>query len=88
MGGEAWWYGKPYPAIYDHALELAGNPGRETVLAIGDGLVTDVIGAARNRLDCLYVTGGISRGEGIPADFAEMHGLGEWRPVGVVGSIG
>lgn len=88
MGGEACWYGKPYPAIYDHALELAGNPGRETVLAIGDGLVTDVIGAARNGLDCLYVTGGISRGEGIPADFAETHGLSEWRPVGVVGSIG
>ena len=88
MGGEACWYGKPYPAIYDHALELAGNPRRSEVLAIGDGLVTDVIGAARNGLDCLYVTGGISRGEGIPADFAETHGLSEWRPVGVVGSIG
>jgi HAD superfamily hydrolase (TIGR01459 family) len=88
IGGEACWYGKPYPAIYDHALELAGDPARENVLAIGDGLVTDVIGAARNGLDCLYVTGGISRGEGIPADFAETHGLGEWRPMGTVSSIG
>ncbi|MEO6248647.1 MAG: TIGR01459 family HAD-type hydrolase [Sphingomicrobium sp.] len=88
LGGHACWYGKPYPAIYDHALGLAGDPPRASVLAIGDGLVTDVLGAARNGLACLYVTGGISRGAGLPAGFADEHGLGDWHPVGVVPTIG
>ena len=87
-GGRSCWYGKPHPAIYRHALGLAGNPPRGTVLAIGDGLVTDVLGAARNGLDCLYVTGGISRGQGIPPDFAASHDLGDWRPIGTVATIG
>jgi HAD superfamily hydrolase (TIGR01459 family) len=88
LGGHACWYGKPWPAVYDHALGLAGNPPREQVLAIGDGLVTDVLGAARNGLACLYVTGGISRGDGFPPGFAAEHGLGGWRPIGVVPTIG
>lgn len=88
LGGRTCWYGKPWPAIYDHALGLAGDPVRSSVLAIGDGLVTDVLGAARNGLACLYVTGGISRGAGFPADFAAKHELGEWRPIGVVPTIG
>lgn len=88
IGGEARWYGKPYPAIYDHALGIAGNPPRDTVLAIGDGLPTDVVGAARNGFDCLYVTGGISRGAGFPPEFAAEHDLGEWHPIGVVPTIG
>lgn len=88
LGGRVAWYGKPHAAIYRHALGLAGDPPRETVLAVGDGLVTDVVGAARNGLDCLYITGGISRGQGIPPDFAAEHGLGDWRPIGVVTTIG
>ena len=84
LGGETRWYGKPYPAIYDHALALAGNPSRETVLAVGDGLPTDVLGAARQGLDCLFVSGGIHAGAPIPSDFAERNGLGAWAPVGVV----
>ncbi|MDP9164455.1 MAG: TIGR01459 family HAD-type hydrolase [Pseudomonadota bacterium] len=88
LGGRTCWYGKPWPAVYDHALGLAGDPPRASVLAIGDGLVTDVVGAARNGLACLYVTGGISRGAGLPEGFAAEHGLGDWSPVGVVDTIG
>ncbi len=88
IGGRVVWYGKPHPAIYHHALCLAGDPPRETVLAIGDGLVTDVLGAARNGLDCLYVTGGISRGKGIPPSFAASYDLGDWSPIGTVATIG
>lgn len=88
LGGRACWYGKPYPAIYDHALARAGNPSRERVLAIGDGLVTDVLGAARYGIDCVYVTGGIGRGNGFPSDFSREHDLGDWRPIAVVPSLG
>jgi HAD superfamily hydrolase (TIGR01459 family) len=84
LGGRVEYYGKPYPAIYRHAMELAGNPPTRDVLAIGDGLNTDILGAARMGFDCVYVTGGISQGEGIPDDFAATHDLGDWQPVAVV----
>lgn len=87
LGGRVEYYGKPYPAIYRHAMKLAGDPAPGDVLAIGDGLNTDILGAARVGFDCVYVTGGIARGEGIPADFAASNALGDWRPVAVVGGL-
>jgi HAD superfamily hydrolase (TIGR01459 family) len=88
IGGKVSWYGKPYPAIYEHALKRAGDPPPEHVLAIGDGLQTDMLGAARMGFDAVFVSGGIHAGEPFPNDFAEKHGLGEWRPVAVVESLG
>ena len=35
---------KPHPAIFDHALDLMGNPPRDEVLMVGDTLETDVLG--------------------------------------------
>lgn len=88
LGGEVCWYGKPYPAIYTHALGLVGGPPKASVLAIGDGLLTDVLGAARQGFDCLFVSGGINAGAPYPADFGDAHNLGDWRPIGTVASIG
>ena len=87
LGGRVEYYGKPYPAIYRHAMSLAGEPAPHDVLAIGDGLNTDILGAARMGFACVYVTGGISQGEDIPPTFAQSNGLGGWRPVAVVGSL-
>lgn len=87
FGGRVEWYGKPYSAIYRHAMRLAGDPPVRNVLAVGDGLVTDILGAARMGFDCVYVTGGIAQGESIPHDFAEKYSLGNWKPVAVVGSL-
>ena len=87
LGGAVTWYGKPYPAIYQHALERAGNPPSEAVLAIGDGLQTDMLGAARMGFDAVFVTGGIHRGEQFPDGFVADNGLGEWRPVAVVDAL-
>src|SRR4030095_6666014 len=42
LGGRVEYYGKPYPAIYAHSLSLGGNPPADQVLAIGDGLQTDI----------------------------------------------
>jgi HAD superfamily hydrolase (TIGR01459 family) len=66
LGGSVVYAGKPYAPIYDRALALAehiqGAPiERPQVLAIGDGMRTDVIGAANAGLDVLFVTGGIHR---------------------------
>jgi HAD superfamily hydrolase (TIGR01450 family) len=64
LGGEAVMAGKPYPPIYAQSLgeanRLAGrtlDPAR--ILCIGDGIPTDVLGANRQNLDCLFVANGI-----------------------------
>ncbi len=88
LSGRVEWYGKPHHAIYDHALQLAGNPARESVLALGDGLPTDVLGAARNGFDCVFVSGGIHAGEPFPESFASEFDLGTWTPIAVVSGLG
>ena len=87
LGGRVAWYGKPHAAIYEHALKLAGNPPRDTVLAIGDGPATDLVGAARQGQDAIFVTGGIHAGEELPDSFFRQHGLGDWRPLGSVETL-
>jgi HAD superfamily hydrolase (TIGR01459 family) len=87
LGGRVTWYGKPFPAIYEHALHRAGNPPKNEVLAVGDGLQTDVLGAARMGFDTVFVAGGIHAGEPFLEDFAERNGLDDWRPVAVVDSL-
>ncbi|HXG99416.1 MAG TPA: TIGR01459 family HAD-type hydrolase [Sphingomicrobium sp.] len=84
LGGKVAWYGKPHPPIYAHALRLAGDPPLNHVLAIGDGLVTDMLGAARAGIAAIFVTGGIHSGEPFPADFAARYNLADWRPLLIV----
>ena len=81
LGGRVCWYGKPFETTYVHALELAGNPPKDAVLAIGDGWHTDMAGAARFDIDAIFVEWGIHAGEPAPA-FADG-----WRPVAVVPSL-
>ena len=87
LGGRVTWYGKPFEAIYRHALHRAGNPPRDEVLAVGDGLQTDILGAARMGFDAIFVSGGINAGEPYPQNFAAENGLADWRPVAVVDSL-
>jgi HAD superfamily hydrolase (TIGR01459 family) len=73
LGGTVLYAGKPHAPIYDLALSLAARArGREIgasrVLAIGDGMRTDVAGAVRQGLDCLFVTNGIHRDDTGPGD--------------------
>jgi len=67
MGGEAVYFGKPYAPIYDAARrrmsDLLGGPVADReVLVVGDGLKTDILGANRQSLDALFITGGLSAG--------------------------
>jgi HAD superfamily hydrolase (TIGR01459 family) len=87
LGGKVCWYGKPHGTIYLHAMHLAGNPPREDVLAVGDGLQTDILGAARMGFDAVFVRGGINEGRPFPSDFAPSNGLGEWQPVAIVDGL-
>ncbi|MCA3445619.1 MAG: TIGR01459 family HAD-type hydrolase [Rhodobacter sp.] len=64
MGGESLYFGKPHPPIYDLARRrLAALPGAmddPRLLAIGDGVTTDVQGALAEGIDVVFVTGGIA----------------------------
>lgn len=64
LGGRVTMAGKPFDPIYGLALRegerLLGRPvDRSRVLCIGDGVVTDVLGANRQGLDCLFIAQGI-----------------------------
>ncbi|MFD2173327.1 TIGR01459 family HAD-type hydrolase [Rhodobacter lacus] len=63
MGGRALYFGKPHPPIYDMArrrlLEIHDTDDSR-ILAIGDGINTDVAGAMGEGLDVLFVTGGLA----------------------------
>jgi HAD superfamily hydrolase (TIGR01459 family) len=72
LGGDATIIGKPYKPVYDAALaaidRALGHPvTKSRVLAIGDGLPTDIKGACGQGLDVLMVTAGIHG-----ADFGEL----------------
>lgn len=67
-GGCVTYYGKPHLPIYETAMRtlarVAGRPvDRSAVLAVGDGIRTDIAGAAAAGLDCVFVTGGLATGE-------------------------
>jgi HAD superfamily hydrolase (TIGR01450 family) len=87
LGGYVEWYGKPHRPIYDHARSLAGDVPLAAMLAIGDGLPTDILGAARYGIDAIYVSHGIHAGEPVPDDFASRHGLPDWHPIMTVESL-
>ncbi|HCQ65119.1 MAG TPA: TIGR01459 family HAD-type hydrolase [Rhodobacteraceae bacterium] len=64
MGGESLYFGKPQPAIYDLARTRLANVGGtidpSRILAIGDGIRTDIKGALGEDLDSLFITGGLA----------------------------
>lgn len=64
MGGESLYFGKPHPPIYDLARRRLAALGHEipdrSILAIGDGIHTDVAGAMGEDLDSLFITGGLA----------------------------
>ncbi|HEX4294262.1 MAG TPA: TIGR01459 family HAD-type hydrolase [Rhizomicrobium sp.] len=68
IGGEVIYYGKPMTAIYDFVRAAAPNAKR--MLAIGDGLHTDVKGANAAGIDALFIADGI-HGEEIGAVTSE-----------------
>ena len=67
MGGESLYFGKPHPPIYDLARRRLAQIGKGTsddrILAIGDGINTDIPGGVGENIDTLFITGGLARAE-------------------------
>jgi len=64
MGGESLYFGKPHPPIYDLArrrlFELGVDVPDQGILAIGDGVLTDIAGAIGEDIDSLFISGGLA----------------------------
>ncbi len=99
LGGTTVVFGKPHRPIYQHALsrlfEVAGEElDHGDVLAIGDGIATDVAGAQRFGLDVVYISAGIHADEFGPAnapDHAKVSAFlasHDARPVGYMPHLG
>ena len=77
MGGQVIHAGKPHPALYRRALDLAhagaGKIPISRILAIGDAMHTDIAGAQREGIDSLFITSGIHR--------TDLHGPGAGSPL-------
>ena len=67
MGGESLYFGKPHPPIYDLARRRLSKLGKDVdasrILAIGDGILTDIAGAMGEDIDALFITGGLAASE-------------------------
>lgn len=67
MGGESLYFGKPHPPIYDLARRrltaLDKDIPDDRIIAIGDGIATDIKGALGEGIDSLFITGGLAREE-------------------------
>lgn len=95
-GGAPIYTGKPHAPIYRLAGEklsaLGGGAAR--VLAVGDGIATDVLGGAQQGIDTLFVTGGLAAAlVSDDPDHPDPARLGAWladapiRPTWVIGRL-
>lgn len=67
MGGTSLYFGKPHPPIYDlsrrRLAALGVDVPNERILAIGDGIHTDIAGAMGEDIDSLFISGGLAARE-------------------------
>lgn len=59
LGGDVRAYGKPHPLVYDAAFKLFDNIAPAKILAVGDGLYTDIRGANTVGIDSYFIPGGV-----------------------------
>ena len=64
LGGESLYFGKPFQPIYDVPRQRLSSSGfqinDDRILAIGDGITTDILGAVKEGIDSLFITGGLA----------------------------
>lgn len=82
MGGESLYFGKPHPPIYDLARRRLSALGRDVenhrILAIGDGVQTDIKGAMGEDIDSLFITGGLAAKETKTSHQPEENALNDY----------
>ncbi len=97
LGGEVVYAGKPHKPIYDLALALVtARRGeavpRHRVVAIGDGIHTDIAGAAAQHIDSVFVASAVHvadarNGALTPAALAEAFASQPAQPIAALGQL-
>jgi HAD superfamily hydrolase (TIGR01459 family) len=78
LGGDVFHHGKPHAAIYASCVEALAGCGRDRIVAVGDSIEHDVLGATGFGLRCAFVTGGI-HAPALQAPWGEMPSPTAWR---------
>lgn len=95
LGGSVVYAGKPHLPIYDMAMDWlavhrGGAVNKARVLAIGDGLRTDILGAARAGIASVYIASGVHMPAGAVLDaatLAQMFPDAAARPVAAMARL-
>ncbi len=93
LGGGVAYAGKPYLPVYDMAFafveKLKGKPiPRERILAIGDGLRTDIKGAAAAGIDSVFIASGVHVSSGLTTEtLAELFPDPTVRPIAAMPAL-
>ena len=92
LGATVAYAGKPHAPIYHEALSRANaicgrTVSRSEVLAIGDGMDTDILGAHQFGIDMLYVASGVHLGAGETLHAASLENLFAGRPEHPVAAV-
>jgi HAD superfamily hydrolase (TIGR01459 family) len=92
LGGEVAYAGKPHPPIYARARELIaaarGAPvPTDRILAIGDGIKTDIAGAAAAGLRAVFIASALHVADGEGLDEATLAKLFADRPAPPVAAL-
>lgn len=92
-GGEVAYAGKPYLPIYDLTLRTLeglrpGSSDKDRLLAIGDGVATDIAGAAAAGLRSVFVASGVHVKGGLDAEAIDaLFPAGSPRPIAAMAKL-
>ena len=90
MGGTSLYFGKPHAPIYDLARRrlsaIRPNIPDDRILAIGDGITTDIQGAIGEGIDSLFITGGLAAKETATVTQPDPEKLSQYVAGKTVGS--
>lgn len=93
LGGKVSYAGKPYLPVYDMAFamigQLKGKPiPRDRVLAIGDGIRTDIKGAAAAGLDSVFIASGVHVADELTSEaLADLFPDPAMHPIAAMSSL-
>lgn len=78
LGGQVYFYGKPYLPIYEYALASFAIE-KDRMIVIGDSLATDIKGAMNYGIDSLLLLSGVHAGVSPKSDIAVQQLLSQFE---------
>lgn len=78
LGGEVFYHGKPHPAIFRSCLAALHGCAPDHVIAIGDSIEHDILGAARAGVPSALIAGGV-HAPALELRWGELPTEARWR---------